>query len=49
MSGISGSNSLATLLCRISSEKQAEGYSLDFQEKGGLKYAAANGAPSRLM
>lgn len=29
----------ATLLCRISSDKQAEGYSLDFQEKGGLRYA----------
>lgn len=32
-------NNQATLLCRISSEKQAEGYSLDFQERGGRKYA----------
>ncbi len=33
-------NSDATLLCRISSEKQADGYSLDFQERGGRTYSA---------
>ncbi|OGR40684.1 MAG: hypothetical protein A2X35_09255, partial [Elusimicrobia bacterium GWA2_61_42] len=33
-------NSDATLLCRISSDKQAEGYSLDFQERSGRAYAA---------
>lgn len=32
-------NNQATLLCRISSEKQAEGFSLDFQEKSGIRYA----------
>ena len=35
------SNSDATLLCRISSDKQAEGYSLDFQERSGRAYATA--------
>ena len=37
------SNTEATLLCRISSDKQAEGYSLDFQEKGGIAYAERKG------
>lgn len=32
-------NDDATLLCRVSSEKQAEGYSLDFQERGGQTYS----------
>src|SRR4051812_33680529 len=43
MTPFEGRNSDATLLCRISSDKQAEGYSLDFQEKGGKKYAERQG------
>jgi len=39
MSDFVPSNNEAILLCRVSHEKQAEGYSLDFQEKGGRKYA----------
>lgn len=39
MSNPQRQNNKAILLCRISSDKQAEGYSLDFQEKGGIKYA----------
>ena len=35
--------SLAILLCRVSSKKQAEGYSLDFQERNGRTYAANQG------
>jgi site-specific DNA recombinase len=36
-------NQDATLLCRVSSEKQTEGYSLDFQERHGRDYASQNG------
>lgn len=35
-------NKRAVLLCRVSSSRQAEGYSLDFQEKAGRKYAEEN-------
>ncbi len=43
MNEVKAANSDATLLCRISSEKQKEGYSLDFQEKGGNTYATNHG------
>lgn len=43
MNEYSATNSSATLLCRISSDKQVEGYSLDFQEKGGRRYADREG------
>ncbi|HAY21435.1 MAG TPA: hypothetical protein DCY27_04575 [Desulfobacterales bacterium] len=36
-------NKRAILLCRVSSSRQAEGYSLDFQERAGRKYAEDNG------
>lgn len=34
---------LAVLLCRVSSEKQTDGFSLDVQERRGREYAARNG------
>lgn len=36
-------NNQATLLCRVSSEKQAQGYSLDYQAKDGVAYAQRHG------
>ena len=36
-------NNKAVLLTRVSSHRQAEGYSLDFQEKAGRRYAEEKG------